>query len=106
MSRCMLYCMNGLAGGLKGRNAAVQLRDNNQVLSFNLIINQSGSQIGGLQCISLPVTDDDIFENDVTYTVSLSTSESNMVTATGSTTVTITDDDRVSFLVLQTIVYV
>ena len=53
---------------------------------------QSGSMVGSRQCIFLQVTDDNTFEDDVTYTVSLSSSQT-MVTATGSTTVTITDDD-------------
>ena len=53
---------------------------------------QSGTRVCDSQCIFLEVTDDDRFEDDVTYTVSLSSSQ-NMVSATESTTVTITDDD-------------
>ena len=53
---------------------------------------QSGARIRDQQCIPLTVTNDDRFEDDVTYTVSLSSSQT-MVTATGSTSVTITDDD-------------
>ena len=45
-----------------------------------------------VQCLSVSNEDDQIFEDDTTFTVTLSSTQ-NRVTATGMTTVTIMDND-------------
>ena len=62
----------------------------------------SPSQVGSTQCITITVNDDSVFEESLivmdTFTLS---SSKNRVTASGTTTVTVSDNDgRYTFLFL------
>ena len=53
-----------------------------------------------VQCLSVSNEDDQIFEDDTTFTVTLSSTQ-NRVTATDMTTVTIVDNDGVNVLLAK-----
>ena len=56
----------------------------------------TNSTNGSIQCVNITITDDDIFEADETFTVSL-TSVTPGVSEIGEATVTITDNEGQNF---------
>ena len=53
----------------------------------------TGSTDSSMECVNITILDDDAFEGDQTFTVSISTSDLSVMFGTNTMSVTITDND-------------
>ena len=60
---------------------------------FSTEIFASGSTDGATRCVDITIIDDDSLEGDQTFTVTLSTSDPNVVIVTSRINITIIDND-------------
>ena len=53
----------------------------------------AGSSLGTQECVDVAITDDDVFEDDETFSVTLTTDDGSVDTVPDRTDITIVDDE-------------